>query len=106
MIIPPTPTRLPPHDLRSEQSKSYVIVLDGSKPTVTIDTPKDAEVFRGQGQRITTFTGSVNEPGAKVYIGERMVIVQSDGKFSLPYQLVEGDQEISIKAIDKAGTKD
>ena len=94
-----------PHDLRSEQSKSYVIVLDGSKPTVTIDTPKDAEVFRGQGQRITTFTGSVNEPGAKVYIGERMVIVQSDGKFSLPYQLVEGDQEISIKAIDKAGNE-
>jgi hypothetical protein len=34
-----------------------------------------------------------------------MVIVQSDGKFTLPYQLVEGDQEIIIKVIDKAGNE-
>lgn len=94
-----------PHDLRSEQSKSYVIAVDTTKPTVTIDTPHNDEVFRGQGQRITTFTGSVSEEGAKVYIGDRMVIVQADGKFSLPYQLVEGDQEIQIKAIDKAGNE-
>jgi len=92
-----------PHDLRSEQSKSYTIVLDATKPVVIIDNPKTEEVFRGQSQRITTFTGSVSELGSKVYIGERMVIVQSDGKFSLPYQLVEGDQEIQIKAVDKAG---
>ncbi|MBP9669898.1 hypothetical protein KBD75_00675 [Candidatus Woesebacteria bacterium] len=94
-----------PHDLRSEQSKSYTIVMDSTKPSVTIDTPKDGEVFRGQSQRITTFAGGVSEPGSKVYIGERMVIVQSEGKFSLPYQLVEGDQEIAIKAIDKAGNE-
>jgi hypothetical protein len=93
------------HDLRSEQSKTYTIVMDSTKPSVTIDTPKDGEVFRGQGQRITTFSGGVSEPGSKVYIGERMVIVQSDGKFTLPYQLIEGDQEIHIKAIDKAGNE-
>jgi hypothetical protein len=94
-----------PHDLRSEQSKTYTIVMDSTKPSVTLDTPKEGEVFRGQGQRITTFSGGVSELGSKVYIGERMVIVQSDGKFSLPYQLVEGDQEIQIKAIDKAGNE-
>lgn len=92
-----------PRDLRSEQSKTYVIVLDTTKPVVTLDTPKDGDVFRGQGQRITNFTGSVSELGSKVFIGERMVIVSSDGKFSLPYQLVEGDQEIQMRAIDKAG---
>lgn len=93
------------HDLMSEKSKSYKIAVDETKPSVTVDTPKDGEVFRGQGQRITTFSGGVSELGSKVFIGERMVILQSDGKFSLPYQLVEGDQEIQIKAIDKAGNE-
>lgn len=92
-----------PHDLRSEQSKNYNIVLDTSKPSVNIDAPHDGDVMRGQSQRIATFNGSVSEVGSKVYIGERMVIVNSEGKFSLSYQLVEGDQEIPIKAIDKAG---
>lgn len=94
-----------PHDLRSEQSKTYTIVMDSTRPTVSIDTPKEGEVFRGQGQRITSFTGAVSELGSKLYIGERMVIVQSDGKFTLPYQLIEGDQEIIIKVIDKAGNE-
>lgn len=94
-----------PRDLRSEQSKEYTILLDATKPSVSIDTPKDGEVMRGQSQRIANFSGSVSELGGKVYIGERMVIVQSDGKFSLPYQLVEGDQELQIKAIDKAGNE-
>lgn len=93
------------HELLSEQSKTYTIVVDMTKPTVTLDTPKEGEVFRGQAQRITTFGGKVSELGSKVYIGDRMVIVQTDGVFTLPYQLVEGDQEIQIKAIDKAGNE-
>jgi hypothetical protein len=93
------------HEIQSEQSKTYSIILDNTKPTVTIDTPRDGDVFRGQGQRITTFSGGVNEPGSRVYIGERMVIVQAEGKFSLPYQLVEGDQELQIKAVDEAGNE-
>lgn len=89
----------------SEQSRTYVIKLDATKPTVTLDSPADGAVFRGQSQRIVTFAGGVNESGSKVYIGERMVIVQADGKFSLPYQLVEGDQELQIRAVDKAGNE-
>lgn len=94
-----------PKDLRSEQSKNYTIVVDTTAPVVTIDSPKQGQVFRGQSERITKITGSVNELGSKVYIGERMVIVSSDGKFSLTYQLVEGDQELQIKVTDKAGNE-
>lgn len=91
--------------LMSEKSREYIIVLDDQKPTVTIDSPKDGEVFRGTTARIVTFTGGVNEEGSKVYIGERMAILTTEGKFNLPYQLVEGDQEIQIKAVDKAGNE-
>lgn len=91
--------------LMSEKSKEYTVLLDDIKPTVTIDSPKDGDIFRGQSQRIATFTGGANEPGSKVMIGERVVILNSDNKFSLPYQLIEGDQEIMIKVIDKAGNE-
>lgn len=91
--------------LTSEKSKEYEIMLDTTKPTITLDSPKDGEVMRGQSQRIVTFTGGINEEGSKVYIGERMAILSSEGKFNLPYQLIEGDQEIVIRAIDKAGNE-
>jgi bacillopeptidase F len=94
-----------PHDLRSAQSKSYTITVDVTKPSVHLESPKDGEVLRGQSQRIVNFAGSVDESGAKVYIGERLAIVGADGKFSLPYQLVEGDQELPIRAVDKAGNE-
>lgn len=94
-----------PQGLMSEKSKQYIIILDNEKPTVTLDTPKDGDVRRGSTERIVNFVGGVNEEGAKVYIGERMAILMSDGKFNLPYQLLEGDQEIAIKAIDSAGNE-
>lgn len=92
-------------ELRSEQSKQYLVRLDTVKPNLVIESPKEGEVFRGQTQRIANFTGTVSEEGSKVYIGERMAIVQSEGKFSVAYQLVEGDQEIQMRAIDKAGNE-
>ena len=94
-----------PHNLRSEQSKTYTITVDSTLPVVTIESPHDADVFRGQSQRITNIVGSVNELGSKVFIGDRMLIIQPDGKFNLTYQLIEGDQELQIKAIDKAGNE-
>lgn len=94
-----------PKDLRSEQSRSYVIVLDTTKPVVSVNTPHDGDVFRGQSQRIASFSGTVSELGSRLYIGERMVIVQSDGTFTLSYQLIEGDQEIPLKVVDKAGNE-
>lgn len=89
----------------SEQSKEYVITWDNTPPELTLETPSEGQVFHGERERIATFKGSVNEEGAKVYIGERMAIVQADGSFSLAYQLAEGDQEVMVKAIDRAGNE-
>ncbi len=94
-----------PQGLMSEKSKQYIIVLDSDKPTVTLDSPKDGDVRRGSTERIVNFVGGVNEEGAKVYIGERMAILSSEGTFDLPYQLIEGDQEIMVKAVDTAGNE-
>lgn len=93
------------NDLRSEQSKTYVIAVDTTKPIVKLDSPKDGEVFRGQAQRFANFVGSVNEHGTTVYFGEQLAKVTTEDQVSLTIQLVEGDQDIQIKAIDKAGNE-
>lgn len=93
------------HGLRSEKSKEYTITLDDTAPTITLDSPKDGDIRRGTSQRIVNFVGGVNEENSKVYVGERMAILTSEGKFDLPYQLVEGDQDIVVKAIDRAGNE-
>lgn len=90
---------------RSEKSKAYTIVLDKTAPAITLSSPAEGEVFRGSTQRIATFQGIISEESSRVFIGERMAIVQTDGSFSLPYQMIEGDQEIIIKAIDEAGNE-
>ncbi len=94
-----------PHNLKSEQSQTYTITLDTTKPVVTITSPHDGDTFNGQSARIVTFTGSVNELGSKVVIGGRMAILSSDGTFSMPFQLVQGSQVIPIVADDKAGNE-
>lgn len=86
----------------SEQSKSYTVTVDNTKPEITINSPSEGKVFRGQSERLAQFSGTVNENNTKVYVGDRMAIVQADGTFNLTYQLQEGDQEIKVRAIDQA----
>lgn len=87
----------------SDQSRQYTIIYDNEKPEFTLSSPMDGEVFRGQSQRIINFQGIVNEEGVRVVIGERIAILQSDGSFSLPYQLQDGDQDVRIIVTDQAG---
>lgn len=89
----------------SEQSREYIIVQDVEPPEITLSSPADGETFRTQSARIATFQGMVNEEGVRVTVGDRVAIVSSDGAFSVPYQLADGDQEISVKVIDRAGNE-
>jgi hypothetical protein len=89
----------------SEQSRSYTIRVDRTAPVLTLSSPEDGRVFRGQSERIAEFQGLVSEDGVRVYVGERVAIVSNDNTFELSYQLQEGDQDIEIKAVDKAGNE-
>lgn len=89
----------------SELSRAYAIKVDRTAPELTLSSPADGEVFRGQTQRIATFQGLVSEEGTRVLVGERVAIVSTDSSFELAYQLVEGDQEVVVKVVDKAGNE-
>lgn len=89
----------------SEQSKEYVITLDNEPPELTLSAPEDGETFRTQAGRIVTFQGIVNEDKVRVTVGDRLAIVSSDGSFSVAYQLAEGEQEVKILVVDRAGNE-
>lgn len=89
----------------SEQSRSYSIAVDKKPPELTLTSPEDGHIYRGSTERIASFQGTVSEEGSRVTVGDRIAIVQTDGTFSLQYQMVEGDQEVSVKATDKAGNE-
>ena len=93
------------HGQQSDQSQNYTITMDTTKPQATITSPKDGDTMTGQSQQLVTFTGSVDKPGSKLYIGDHMVILSPDNSFSFPYQLTQGSQQIAIRVIDRAGNE-
>jgi hypothetical protein len=95
----------PASKLESEMSKEHVVIVDNTKPEITITSPANESVLRTEMERVVTISGSVNEERVKVYVGERLAIITPEKSFSVSYQLVEGDQEIVIKATDTAGNE-
>jgi bacillopeptidase F len=89
----------------SESSKSYTIRVDRTPPDMSVTSPSDGQTYVGQTERIAEFRGEVEEEGTRVYVGERVAIVSTDGSFELQYQLQEGDQEVAVRAVDKAGNE-
>lgn len=85
-------------------SKKYTVILDTENPTIEIEEPVDGSRITLRKNRITTVKG-VTEPNAKVFIGGRLSFANSEGSFAGTYSLQEGDNEIEIRAIDKAGNE-
>ena len=85
-------------------SRKFNITLDTEVPTIEIETPENDSRITLRKNQITSVKG-ITEPNAKVYIGERLSFANSDGNFAGTYSLKEGENKISIRAIDKAGNQ-
>lgn len=85
-------------------SKKYSVILDTESPTIEIEEPEDGSRITLRKNQITTVKG-ITEPNAKVFIGGRLSFADSEGNFAGTYSLQEGDNEIEIRAIDRAGNE-
>lgn len=92
-------------DKESEKSKIYEVYYDNSNPVIEITSPESGSRYYGQTERLVTIKGTVDEDVSSLTAGERVVIVTSDGSFSINYQLDEGEQTIEFVATDKAGNQ-
>lgn len=88
----------------SPKSRSYHLILDTTKPEITItNPPADKTEFNGDEEKTITIEGEVNKEVDEVKVGDRIAIVQDGTKFRTNYELNEGDNEIEIIAKDRAG---
>lgn len=88
---------------KSYGSKPIIITFSNEKPILEITDPQDNQVVIG-GDKKVTINGKTNqEKEITISINGNRVIVSSDGNFSQSVTLNEGDNNISITALDKAG---
>lgn len=88
----------------SAESKKYMIVFDAQAPELVITEPQPDQQIELRKNQLTTIRGTT-EPGSRVFVNGRLASVQTDGAFSLTYQLQEGENILKIEATDRAGNK-
>ena len=86
----------------SLKTRSYFLTQDTEAPFIDIEKPEDGASIELKKNRSTQITGST-EPDVKMYLNDRLVLVNSDGEFSTTYYLAEGENKLHFKAVDKAG---
>ena len=89
---------------KSQDTKSYVLVFDNEVPDIKILSPNDGSSFYGSKQKNVTIRGTT-EIDSSVTINDRIATVNDDGGFSLNYALSNGENDLVIKSVDKAGNE-
>ena len=85
----------------SAKSQTINVIVDKTKPEITIDSPADGEKVRNLDKRVE-ITGTLSEK-ADVTVNGSTAIVTSDLKFRILLGVDEGGVEIKVVATDEAG---
>lgn len=88
---------------QSDPSTQYTVVVDKEKPKIDIEYPKDGNTIRNLDKRVT-IKGKVNKK-ATLIINDKTAVLRPDLTFEFLLGLIEGDNEIRIKATDEAGNE-
>jgi hypothetical protein len=88
----------------SLQNRTYQVIYDDEPPIITIIEPEPDSVIELKRNRSTQVTGET-EPLSRVYLNDRLVLVDEEGQFSTSYYLDEGENILKFLAIDKAGNQ-
>lgn len=88
---------------KSYGSKPIIITFSNEKPILEITDPQDNQIVK-VGEKKVTVSGKTNsDKEITITISGNRVIVNSDGNFSQSVTLSDGDNNITITALDKAG---
>lgn len=88
----------------SFESRRFAVSFDDEEPLLEVTKPKEGETFYGLKQKQITVEGKTEE-GSNLTINGRVVILGSEGKFSFPSTLGEGENSFNIKSTDQAGNQ-
>jgi len=88
----------------SELTKTFTTIQDATEPMLDVSGIEDGMVVETRKNQSFEVTGTT-DPGSKVYVNGRIVFPNSEGAFKQTVLLAEGENVLSIEAIDKAGNK-
>ncbi len=89
---------------KSQDTKNYVLVFDDEIPEIKISEPPDGKSYYGAKQKNVNIKGTT-EPDSSITVNDRIATVNDDGSFSLNYSLSNGENNLVIKSVDKAGNE-
>lgn len=87
---------------RSDGSNPITITYSTEAPNLEITQPTDGAVITQSKQSVVQVKGKT-EAGNKVYLNGQFLFVGSDGSFSGSFQLVQGDNTLTVRAVNSAG---
>lgn len=88
----------------STTTRTYTVISDRTPPVIDVENPSDGATLELRQNQSLTVRGSAGER-ARVYLNDRLLFSQPDGSFTGTYQLEEGENMLSFKAIDLAGNE-
>ncbi len=88
----------------SQRTKTFTITFDNDAPDLTVDKPADGAQFYGSSQRQIVIEGKT-DPTAELTINDRVIALDSEGKFQFATTLSEGSNTFNLKSVDAAGNK-
>lgn len=87
-------------DKESLPSKSLQLIFDNEKPSLDIYEPEDNKKIEGGDKKVKV--SGKTEPGIKVFVNDTQLILNSDGSFNMDQSLNDGENILTIKAVDGA----
>ena len=81
-------------------SKTIKLIFDNEKPPSTISEPEDGKNIQGGDKKVKV--SGKTEVGVKIFINDNQVIVDKDGNFSSEQLLNDGENTVTVKAVDSA----
>lgn len=91
-------------DKESELSRQYIVLLDTEKPKLEIAEPQENQEFQSRANQNVSIKGKT-DTDAKVMVNGRTVYPADDGTFSTTVQLTEGENVLTLIAVDKANNE-
>lgn len=83
-------------------SKQVVVVFDVKPPILTVTEPADGFTVTRKREQVVTVKGQT-ESKTRVYLNDRLLFVDNQANFSGTFQLAEGENILTIRAVDSAG---
>lgn len=87
----------------SADTDRHTITFDKTAPKLEVAKPTNDQAFSGSKSQSIRIEGQTD--ATRLLINDRIGIVDNNGKFSIPFMLQEGTNELTIKALDNANNE-